>query len=186
MPTGEISRTATTALLAFLLRKRNPVASRDPRSGLYGLPFGRPYRITVVILAIEAAALLALEIVAFKDDPGPAALVLASSIFGLIFLAALYGLYDGFLARIGFSEEMLVRETPFGPPLRVPWTAVISVEYSTVGNWFVFHAPGRPSIRVSIYRNGLGTFADVAGRGLERGPAGGGHYLLHEKARNPG
>ncbi len=185
MPTGEISKTATNALLDFLLRKRNPAAPLDPRSGRYLLPFGRPYRVAVVILAVEAAALLALEIVAFKDDPGPAALVLASSIFGLLFLAMLYGLFDAFLVRISFSEEMLVRESPFGRPLSVPWSAVISVEYSTIGNWFVFHSPGRPSVRVSIYRNGLATFAEVAGRGLARSPAGGGHYLLCEKAKNP-
>ncbi len=185
MPTGEISRAASTALLGFLLRKRNPAASRDPRSGLYRLPFGRPYRVTAVVLALEAAALLALEIVAFKDDPAPAALLVASSVFGLIALAALYGLYDAFLVRMSFSEEVLVREGPFGDPLRVPWTAVISVEYSTIGNWFVFHSPGRPSVRVSIYRDGLGTFAEVAGQGLARGPAGGGHDLLHEKAGNP-
>ncbi len=186
MPTGEISRAASTALLAFLLRKRNPAASRDPRSGLYRLPFGRPYRITVVIFAIFAAALLALEIVAFKDDPGPAALVLASSIFGLIFLAALYAFYDAFLVTLGFSEEMLVRESRFGARVLLPWSAVTSVAYSDVGNWFVFQSPGRPSIRVSIYRNGLGTFAKAAERGLARGPAGGGHSFLYEKARNPG
>ncbi len=186
MPTAEISRAATTALLGFLLRKRNPVAARDPRSGRYLLPFGRPYRVTVVVLAIVAAALLTLEIVAFKDDPGPAALMLASSIFGLIALAALYGLHDAFLVRLSFSEEEIVLESRFGEPRRLPWSAVLSVEYSTIGNWFVFRSAGRPSIRVSIYRNGLGTFAEVAERGLAHSPAGGGHYLLYEKAKNPG
>ncbi len=186
MPTGEISRAASTALLGSLLRKRNPVAPIDPRSGRRLLPFGRACRVTVAIFAVEAAALLALEIVAFKDDPRPVALVLASAVFGLLVLAMLYALYDAFLVELSFSEEMIVRESPFGGRLLLPWSTVTSVEYSTIGNWFVFRAPGRPPVRVSIYRSGLGTFAEVAGRGLERSPAGGGHYLLHEKAKNPG
>ncbi len=140
----------------------------------------------IVVLAIVAAALLALEVMAFKDDPGPVALVLASSIFGLILLAALWGLHDAFLVRLSFSEEEIVLESRFGEPRRLPWSAVLSVDYSTIGNWFVFRSAGRPSMRISIYRNGLRTFADVAERGLAHSPAGGGHYLLYEKARNPG
>ncbi len=126
-----------------------------------------------------------LEIVAFKDDPGPVALVLASSIFGLILFAALLGLHDAFLVRLSFSDEEIVLESRFAEPRRLPWSAVLSVDHSTIGNWFVFRSAGRPSMRISIYRNGLGTFAEVAERGLAHSPAGSGHYLLFEKARNP-
>ncbi len=186
MPTGTISGTASQALLDFLLRKRNPVAPLDPRTGRHLLPFGRACRATAAVLAAQAAAFVALSIYAFRDDPGSAGLVLSLSIFGLLLLATLYGLYDTFVVTISFSEEMLVRENRGGRPVWMPWSSVTSVEYSSIANCFVFQSPGRPSIRVSIYRSGLRTLAETAGRGLDGNPAGGAIYLLHEKARNPG
>ena len=69
--------------------------------------------------------------------------------------------------------------------MTLPWSSITRVDYSSTWNWFCFRGADGQKIRVSIYRNGLVTFAEVASRRMAAGPAGGVPHVLQEKALNP-
>lgn len=179
MGSAVLTHTATNAVLQWLLRSRNPVAAQNPRNGRYDLPYGTPYRATMAVIVLISAFFLGFSCYALKDDPK--GLLLAGGIFGLMFAGSAFAFHDAFFVRIGFSSEGLVRESRFGSPRRISWSAVTKMDYSMSCHWFVFRAAVSSPIRVSIYRSGLATLAECAGRGLAGGPADGSSWLIREK-----
>jgi len=96
-----------------------------------------------------------------------------------------YCVHDVLLHRISFSEGGIQREDGLVPSVTLPWSSITRVDYSGIWNWFCLRGADGQKIHVSIYRNGLVTFAEVASRRMATGPAGGVPHLLQEKALNP-
>src|SRR5439155_13046311 len=132
------------------------------------------------IVVILANGSLGFMLALMRDDL--AALVPLLGIFGLMWLAAMIGAWDAFLTKITFSSEGIFLERASGSRAFVPWSAVYRVRYSRLGSWFSFQAPGLPTVRVSIYRSGLLTFAECARHGLAESPAGAAPVALFDKA----
>lgn len=175
-----IEAEASLWVLKLLLSRRTPEAARDAASGRFVLGYSRTYRLLIAALAAFSAGLLAVGAVSSLDDAGT--LLIACGVFGTMTLGMAWALYDAFVVRLEFSEEGIFRSVPGRAATAMPWPSVTSVQYSTTWSWFRFRAPGFPTLSVSIYRDGLRTFADVAARGLVRSPAGKAPYLLHQKA----
>jgi len=182
---GGIDQILTVALLNWILRGRDPAARIDPHTGRYSLSYSSRYRRMIVCLVIVTTAFAILGAVVAREVKGPA-LVLTVTIFGSMWLAGLYAAYDAFLVDLSFGTDGLKRSAAGGGSLMVPWSRVTAVEFSPTANWFTFRSPDARPIRVSIYRNGLATLGEISDAGLKTSPAGRSHYLLHEKARNPG
>jgi hypothetical protein len=89
-------------------------------------------------------------------------------------VAAMLGAWEVFLTGSRSAARDHTR-AGHGEARAHPWSAVRGVQYSRLGSWFIFQAPGFPTVRVSIYRSGLRTFAIAADRGLASGPSGGRH-----------
>ena len=183
MATYHLSHAATNTVLKWLLNKRNPEAEQDATTGRLLLSYSRPYRLMILTFAVFSSLILVFGVFVFRDELRP--LIIVSLIFGLLWVEMLFAVYDTFLVRLSFTEEAIFREGRFGGTIVVPWSSITAVSYSAIWNWFKLQAESFPTIRVSIYRNGLGTLAQYAGRGLERSPAGSTPLLLHQLAVNP-
>src|SRR5437867_5582778 len=170
-------------ILKWLLREREPVAELDSATGERRLTYSRKFLWTTTIVVILANGAFGFMLALMRDDV--AALIPSLGIFGLMWLAAMIGAWDAFLTKISFTSEGIFLERASGSRAFVPWSAVYKVRYSRLGSWFSFRAPGLPTVRVSIYRSGLLTFAESARRGMAENPAGQVPSALFEKARNP-
>jgi hypothetical protein len=183
MAGGHFGATIAVGLLDWLLRKRVPEAAPDPESGRHLLSFGRVYRVTVVVFFALACGLVALGLVAFHDEPR--GLLLYMAIMGALWAGTAWALYDALWVRITFSTDALIRKSPLGGDLWMPWSSVASVTWSDAASWFVFRSTDGKAIRISVYRNGLGTLSRLADEALSRSPAGRAPFVLHQKAANP-
>jgi hypothetical protein len=175
---------ASQWVLDLLLSRRTPEVARDPATGRYVMGYSRTLRAIIASFLLLSAGVLILGVGSSLDAPGT--LVIVGLVFGVMTLSMAWGAYDAFLVRVEFSEEGLFRSVLGETKAAIPWSAVTSVDYSTTWSWFQFRGQGFPTLRVSIYRDGLRTFADHAARWLERSPAGKAPYLLHQKAAQPG
>ena len=170
-------------ILEWLLRDRDPIAPLDPVTGLRQLFYRRRFVVTASVAVIVSNAALGFMLaLSFRDY---SMLLPSLGIFGMMWLTAMLGAWEVFLTRVSFGSEGITLERATGKRAVIPWSAVRGIRYSRLGSWFVFHAPGHPTVRVSIYRSGLRTFAIAADRGLAAGPLGRAPYALFEKARNP-
>jgi len=170
-------------ILRWLLRDRDPIAPLDPATGRRELVYRRRFAVTTSVVVVLANAALGFMLALSLADLSMLLPVLG--IFGMMWAAAMLGAWEVFLTRVSFSSEGITLERATGKRALIPWSAVRGVQYSRLGSWFIFQAPGFPTVRVSIYRSGLRTFAIAADRGLASGPLGRAPYALFEKARNP-
>jgi hypothetical protein len=161
---------ATNALLAWLLEARVRVATPDPVDGSIQLGFGRQYRTTVAALFAVSTIALGGAIAVFRNEE-PAPLVLTVGIFGLMWLAMLYGAHDAFCVTIKASPRGMESKALFRGNRVLPWEAVQRCTYTTFGNWYTFRSEQGWAIRVSIYRNGLVSFSSMVAANIGRSPA---------------
>ncbi|MDX1389518.1 MAG: hypothetical protein R3344_10040 [Acidobacteriota bacterium] len=157
MATAPISNAITERLLTWILSKRDPVAPVDPTTGRHLLPYGRAFRRMVVLMTAVAGGFLVLGIVGTWGDTE--ALAIVTVVFGTMLGGFVWGLYESHFVRIGFSNDGIYRQVA-GRELWVPWSDVVAVEFSESMKWFRFRTRSHGTIRVSVYRNGLGTLAD--------------------------
>lgn len=183
MPAGDIGGSLAGVLLERLLRARDPIARHDPASGRYRLAYGRAWAWIAGLFVLISAGFLLFGVAVVRDDAVPLAIVVV--VFGSMTAASLYALYDVAFVRLSFDGETLVKDSPLSGPVWVPWSRVVKVEYSNAASQIVFRSADGQTVRVSIYRNGLGTLADVAGAALQRGPMGTAPSVLYEKAAPP-
>lgn len=170
-------------ILEWLLRDRDPIAPLDPATGQRLLPYRRRFVLTTTVVVIVANAALGFVLALSYRDLSM--LLPSLGIFGMMWIAAMLGAWEVFMTRVWFGSEGITLERATGSRALIPWSAIRGIRYSRLGSWFVFSAPGFPTVRVSIYRSGLRTFAIAADRGLASGPLGRAPYALFEKARNP-
>ena len=170
-------------ILVWLLRDRDPVAPLDPATGRRKLPYRPRFILTTTVVVVIANALLGLVVALAYDDAS--VLLPALGICGLMWITAMLGAWDVFLTKVWFGSDGITLERASGSKALIPWSAVHGVRYSRLGSWFAFRAPGFPTVRVSIYRSGLRTFAVAADRGLAASPLRRAPFALFEKARNP-
>jgi hypothetical protein len=170
MATYHLSHGAANIVLKWLLDKRNPEAQFDVATGRFRLFYSRPFRLIIATFAVLSNIMLAFGIFVFRDELR--SLIMSSLIFGLFWLGMLYAVYDTFLVRLSFTTEAIFRQGRLGEAVVVPWSLITEASYSSLCNWFTFRAESLPTIRISIYRDGLETFAQYASRGLEGSPAG--------------
>jgi hypothetical protein len=175
----------TEGILNWALRGRDPAAQTDPLTGRCSLMCGARYKTIVCLFFAISTLFPILGVLISRELTGPG-LLLVATICGAMWLAGLYAAYDTFLVDLSFGPDGLTRKTIPGHGAYMPWSRITAIEYSTIGNWFTFRSPDCRPIRISIYRNGLGAFAEVAGVGMKSSTLGHSSYLLVEKARNPG
>ena len=167
-----------TFLLRWLFDGRRLHADSDNNHGRYVLSYSRRYRWTLLAFTAMCVGLLVLG--AFSGEESRQLLAVYYALFipicGLFFYAA----YDAFVLGISFDEQGVFIE---GAQTRfVPWTAVTGVRYVRWLDWFVVECEGGVKIRLSAYRDGLHTFAQLASRGMQAHVAGKAGPLLIEKA----
>jgi hypothetical protein len=165
-----------------LLDSRIPEAERDPQSGRYVLTISRRYLGASILKSCCILAVLALNLMNFSRNPR--VILVPICLFGFLLLFALAGVKDA-SARLSFTEEGLYVGRGWMGEEFVPWSAITAITYSNFRNALVFHAPGYRTVRISVYRNGLYTFAKMANHGLVASPLGKAPYLLFQKAENP-
>lgn len=177
-----VTQALTIAVINWLLAARRPQAAPSS-GGRFGLGYSRRYRVVILILFLAATGFLVMGLLAFRDDPQ--AFLIGSGIFGLMWLGAAYCAWDTFCVRLSFSEMQLVREPSLGTITTLSWGEIAGLGFSANSNLFTFSTPTGRRFRVSLFRDGLGTLAEVAGRRLDSSPAAGSLPVLYEKARNP-
>ena len=178
-----VTHLTTQGLLRWLLRSRVATAPPDLQAGGYALPFPWQYKAAAGVGAVLGLAFIALGFAVFRSEPVPITVYLC--VMGPMCAAFCWAVYDAMARTLAFSDAGLIRRTRWGHSAHLPWGVVTRVDYSPFSNHFVFRAPGHPTIRVSIYRSGLGTLHTVAARALAHSPVGQSPYLLYEKAANP-
>jgi hypothetical protein len=157
MNTAPLSNVAADRILAWLLSRRDPVAPIDPVTGRYLLPYGRMFRrVSVLMLGVAAGSLVLGAVGTWGDTR---AFTLITSLFGMFLCGCLWGLYESHVVTLGFSRDGIFRRG-FGQEVWIPWSDVTRVDFSESMKWFRFRTRSRGTIRVSLYRNGLGTLAD--------------------------
>lgn len=170
-------------ILEWLLRDRDPIAPLDPATGQRQLLYRRRFVLTTTVVVIVSNAALGFVLaISYRDL---SMLLPSLGIFGMMWIAAMLGAWEVFMTRVWFGSEGITLERATGSRALIPWSAIRGIRYSRLGSWFVISAPGFPTVRVSIYRSGLRTFAVAADRGLASGPLRRAPYALFEKARNP-
>ena len=153
-------------VLDWLLARREAEVPSDPATGRRSLTYSRRFLWTTCLVWVVANAAFSATIVLMKEDPP--ALVWGAGLFGLLWVAALAAAWDAFVTKLSVTEEGIWLQRGRAQRAFVPWKAVSNVRYSRLGSWFSFRAPGYPTVRVSLYRNGLGTLARCAERGMGR------------------
>lgn len=159
----------TQALLSWLLERREGVVKPDPVDGSIVLSFGRPYQVTVAWLFAVATVMWVFIVVVFYGETGTAAALGLG--FGLMWIATLYGVYDAFGVVVKASARGLESLSPLFGARQLPWEDIQSVSYATHGNWYTFRSGQGWAIRISIYRNGLKSFANLVSSNISRSPA---------------
>jgi hypothetical protein len=178
MPTGQLSNEISNWLLNKILASREPSAETDCATGRFVLRYGRAYRWMVSLLLAIAAGFLVMGMMGTVGDLK--AFLIVTGIFGIFTLAMLIAFYEMMYVKIGFSRDGLHRSTPIRQDLFIPWSGVAAVTYSESFKWLKLRTEARESICVSIYRDGLGTLAEMACERLE-GSAADGIGLIKEK-----
>ncbi len=158
----------TSAVLRWLRGARVADAALGPEASVE-LCFSPAYRVTVVILGAVATALLAGTVVIFHDDPQ--ALVMTVAIFGALWLATFAAVYDAFGVRLTAAPRGVTTRSWFGGERFLPWERLSAVTYNSNMNWYRFRSDQGWSVRVSIFRSGLGTFAQLVRANIQRSPA---------------
>jgi hypothetical protein len=158
----------TNVLLTWLRGARVGIVVADSADGCIALTYSRQYRATVAVLFVLASAML-LFVLPFWGDLFR--VVLAATILGLMWLGMAYAVYDAFLCSVRASAEGLVRRGVFSGVKSLAWSQLSRVSYSTLGNWYTFRSGDGWAIRVSIYRNGLKSFAKIVAANIARSPA---------------
>lgn len=158
----------TTALLRWLRGARVADAAAGPDASIE-LAFSTTYRIAVIVLTVITTALLTGIVMIFHDDPQ--ALVIAVGIFGALWLGMLYGVYDAFFVRLTAAPRGLTMRSWLGGERHLYWERLSKVTYNATANWYRFRSDQGWSVRVSIYRSGLGSFAHLVRHNIQKSPA---------------
>lgn len=176
------TQAATIAVIDWLLAARRPQAAPSP-DGRFGLGYSRRYRVTIAVSLVAATGFLIGGILVLQDDLK--AFLVGNGVFGAMWLGIAYYAWDAFCVRLSFSELQLVRESLLGTPLAVSWGEIARFRFSSTSNLFTFSTIAGRHFRVSLFRDGLETLAEVSTRRLGGLPVTESLRTLHEKARNP-
>ena len=182
MPSSTANDALTQAILGWLLRHRRLTVDPDPATGHHGLGYGRPVRLVSILMFLVATGFLVLSTVSLRDRP--VGLLFTGAIFGAVFLGTLHGIYDAFLLRLTVSEEGLGRGIGAVESVDLRWSEITGIDYSETWHWIRFRSDTRPTLRVSIYRDGLLDLAVLARDGLEACGSTLTADLIFEKARD--
>ena len=169
-------------MLEGLLRVRVPEGDLDAASGRRRLTYSRRFLWTACLVSVVANGAFTLTTVLMKGDTP--ALVWGIGLFGLLWVAAMAAAWDAFVTKVSISDEGIHLQRGRSV-VCIPWSGIATVRYSRLGSCFSFKAPGYPTVRVSIYRNGLGALSDCVKRKLPREGAAEAAELLREMALNP-
>jgi hypothetical protein len=180
--TASASNVITERILAWLLSRREPVAPVDTATGRYLMPYSPVFRRMTLLLLVISAGFLILSILGTLDDPK--GLMITSTIFGAMFTGSLWAFYESHFLTVGFSRDGIFRRG-VGQETWAPWSAVTRVDFSESMKWFRFHTRGHGTIRVSVYRNGLGTLIDFVGSAPLDAPATDAARILREESGWP-
>lgn len=135
-----------------------------------------------LLLLVVSAGFLVLGIMGTLDDPK--ALMITSAIFGVMFISSLWAVYESHFVTIGFSRDGIFRRG-LGQEVWAPWSSVMGVDFSESMKWFRFRTRGHGTIRVSLYRNGLGTLTGVVASAPLDTPAADAARLLRQGSGLP-
>ncbi len=180
MPTVKVDQASTKAVLRWLLAAREPKARQDSL-GRSALGYSWTYRWLIIGAVCISSSLLILGSVATWDDSK--ALLLVASILGCMWLGSLYLARDAFVVKLRVEEHGISRRGLLGQTAFLPWSEITDIKHSF--HWFSFRARGCPTIRVSIYRNGLETLSEHAHVQLDSAVVDKAAVPLREKALNP-
>ena len=180
--TAPISNVITERILAWLLSRREPVAPVDAATGRHLMPYSPIFRRVTLLFLVVSAGFLILGTLGTLDDPK--ALMITSIIFGLMFGSSVWAFYEAHFVTIGFSREGIFRRG-LGQEVSAPWFSVTRVDFSESMKWFRFRTHGHGTIRVSVYRNGLGTLTDFVGTAALDTPADDAARILREQSGFP-
>ena len=170
-------------VLSWLLAERDPEAWRDVETDRFVLSHGGGYRRAIGLVACLAGALLVHAYVSTRSAPD---LVLVASPLIAFFVARVgLSLYDALFVRVLVDEEGIVCSAPLRPAVAMPWSAVTDVGFSPTMGSLSFRSPKHPTIRVSMYRNGLATLARSVRTGTSDAFPPEAVWLLEAKAQNP-
>ena len=179
MPTGQASKLISEWILGRILASRDATAERHRETGRFVMTYPRMFRRLIAMFLVLSTGFLILGMAGTADDTK--ALLLITAIFGLLWLAMAYGFYEMLFVRIEFSEEGLFQDSPLKRQAFIPWSQVRRVDYSESMKWFRFRTESG-TIRVSVYRNGLESLADVLSSVSQIGDAA---ALVRTKMANP-
>ena len=163
------SHLGTQVLLEWLLRCRS-VDVPSSHDGSIELTFPWQYRLTAAVSVFLSTGFLLVGIILFRGDLARQAVL--GGLFSLLWLATLWGAWDALCVQLRASAEG-VAVSSLGRTKRVlAWSGIESVRYATFGNWYTFRGSDGPTIRISIYRNGLHSFARLAREPIRGSPVG--------------
>ena len=127
------------------------------------------YRLLCSVLLVVSCGAVALGIFAFSGDLPRQLLV--SCIFVTMWVAMAYGMYEAFFLTIRASDRGLELDRPLCSTRHLPWVEIQKVTYTSLGNWYRFRSVQGWSVRISIYRDGLSSFAGLVTKHIGQSPA---------------
>lgn len=168
------------AILGGLSIRRETTVEPD-ETGTVHLRHGRVFRRMVAFYVTLTTTLLALGCTALWPDRTGFALV--AFVFGAMWLASLGLAFEVFGVELSADEDGVTRRNLLGRERRLAWKEVAGVRHSEAFHRLSFRAPGQRPLRVSLYRDGLGTLASLAEERLSPEVAGAARAKLEPRTR---
>jgi hypothetical protein len=159
----------TKSLLGWLRGSRSGTVPSDPTDHSIELRFGSPYRVAVAAGFLLATGFLLGGVLAVGEDRQ--AQVIVGVVFGALWFGMIYGVYDAYGVQLKASPRGIRSKSWLRQEREMYWEQIDRISYASIGNWYTFRSSQGWSVRVSIYRNGLRSFADLVAANVGRSPA---------------
>lgn len=145
------------ALLGWLIYGARRQALLHPWQEKFVLAYGREMRWLSAIFLIGAVVMVWVASKAKPEDE-TIATVTAGGFVGMIAVFVI----ETFRVRVEFAGDHIHCFSPWRSDRTIPWSAVDSIAYSSVLQWWVVTTRGHGTIRLHSYLSGVGDFLATA------------------------
>jgi hypothetical protein len=153
-PVAGIIGAATTGLLMVVLRRTVRPSARQ-RGSCRILEYGLPMRSLGVAMLLFAGVFLYAASCASAEQRLPAWIGC-----GALAACSLYVFLEVFFVRVEFDESFIYPFSPWRGRRQIPWSDIVSDNFSSVNQWHVIRTRGHGTLRVSTFLSGVGSFLE--------------------------
>jgi hypothetical protein len=153
-PAAGIIGAAVTGLLMLVLR-RTVLPSARQRGSRRVLEYGLPMRSLGIAMLLFGGVFLFAASRSSIDQRG-----LAWFVCGVLAVCSLYVFLEVFFVRVEFDESFIYPFSPWRGWRSIPWSDVVSCNFSSLNQWHVIRTNAHGTLRVSTFLSGIGSFLE--------------------------